>query len=177
MTSLELLSNKTTPKPYSPSNSSLVKQNFNFDIQVAALGSKQRSEIEQFIKQDFLKSYQAKVSVTMPHFLTLCNGTYKAALGIRSGQEDLFIEQYLFGDDDKYEQHLQAAVKINPTGVDINYCLAEFYLEQDQYEKAKEHLLLAQAPPQRINRASADKFRQQEVLVLLAKVNKSIAKH
>ena len=66
---------------------------------------------------------------------------------------------------------------MNPTGIDINYFLAEFYLEQDQYEKAKEHLLLAQAAPQRVNRASADKFRQQEVLVLLAKVNKSIAKH
>ncbi|MBA6288506.1 tetratricopeptide repeat protein [Colwellia sp. MB3u-4] len=82
-----------------------------------------------------------------------------------------------FGDDDKSEQHLKAAVKMNPTGIDINYFLAEFYLEQDQYEKAKEHLLLAQAAPQRVNRASADKFRQQEVLVLLAKVNKSIAKN
>jgi len=103
----EPLSNKTTPKPYSPSTHSpnnnslvkqtLVKQKFNFDIQVAALGSKQRSEIEQFIKQGFIKSYQAKVSVTMPHLLALCNGTYKAALGIRSGQDDLFIEQYLSG--------------------------------------------------------------------------------
>ncbi|MBA6328521.1 tetratricopeptide repeat protein [Colwellia sp. MB02u-6] len=82
-----------------------------------------------------------------------------------------------FGDNDKSEQHLKAAVKMNPTGIDINYFLAEFYLEQDQYEKAKEHLLLAQAAPQRVNRASADKFRQQEVLVLLAKVNESIAKH
>ncbi|MBA6328520.1 thermostable hemolysin [Colwellia sp. MB02u-6] len=107
LTSPEPLSNKTTPKPYSPSthsasahltsNNSLVKQKFNFDIQVAALGSKQRSEIEQFIKQGFFKSYQAKVSVTMPHLLALCNGTYKAALGIRSGQDNLFIEQYLFG--------------------------------------------------------------------------------
>lgn len=79
------------------SKGSLGKQKFNFDIQVAAIGSKQRSEIEHFIQQGFLNSYQAKVSVTMPHLLALCNGTYKAALGIRNGQDDLFIEQYLTG--------------------------------------------------------------------------------
>jgi hypothetical protein len=33
----------------------------------------------------------------MPHLLALCNGTYKAALGIRSGEGDLFIEQYISG--------------------------------------------------------------------------------
>jgi len=33
----------------------------------------------------------------MPHLLALCNGTYKAALGIRNGQDELFIEQYLAG--------------------------------------------------------------------------------
>jgi len=87
-----LSSNKLTS-----SNNTQRKNKFNFDIQVAALAGEQRSEIEQFIKQGFLKSYQAKVSVTMPHLLALCNGTYKAALGIRSGQDDLFIEQYLSG--------------------------------------------------------------------------------
>jgi hypothetical protein len=73
------------------------KTKFNFDIQVAAIKSEQRNEIEQFIKKGFSKSYQAKVSVTMPHLLALCNGTYKAALGIRSGEDDLFIEQYISG--------------------------------------------------------------------------------
>jgi hypothetical protein len=86
----EVLSTKHT------SNKKLLgKAKFNFNIQVAVLGSEQRNEIDQFIKQGFSKSYQAKVSVTMPHLLALCNGTYKAALGIRSGEDDLFIEQYL----------------------------------------------------------------------------------
>ncbi|MBA6232141.1 MULTISPECIES: tetratricopeptide repeat protein [unclassified Colwellia] len=82
-----------------------------------------------------------------------------------------------FGDEDKSEEHLRAAVKMNPKGIDIHYFLAEFYLEQDEYVKAKEHLLLAQAAPQRPNRVSADKFRQQEVLALLNQVNKSLASH
>jgi hypothetical protein len=88
----EALSNKFT------SNKSLIdKTTFNFEIQVAALESKKRNEIEHFIKQGFIKSYQAKISVTMPHLLALCNGTYKAALGIRSGKDNLFIEQYFSG--------------------------------------------------------------------------------
>lgn len=82
-----------------------------------------------------------------------------------------------FGDDDKSEEHLKAAVKLNPTGIDVNYFLAEFYLEQDKYQQAKEHLLLAQVAPQRVNRASADQFRQQEVLLLLDQVNKRLARH
>lgn len=87
-----MLSNKKTSN-----KNPLGKTTFNFDIQVAGLKSEQRNEIEQFIKKGFSKSYQAKVSVTMPHLLALCNGTYKAALGIRSGNDDLFIEQYISG--------------------------------------------------------------------------------
>jgi hypothetical protein len=87
-----ILSNKlTSTKP------SLDKTTFNFDIQVVAMESIQRNEIEHFIKQGFLKNYQAKISVTMPHLLSLCNGKYKAALGIRRGKDNLFIEQYISG--------------------------------------------------------------------------------
>jgi tetratricopeptide (TPR) repeat protein len=82
-----------------------------------------------------------------------------------------------FGDEDKSQEHLNTAVKMNPKGLDINYFLAEFYLEKNKYKKAKEHLLLAKVAPQRINRESADKFRQQEVSALLAQVNKRLAKN
>jgi tetratricopeptide (TPR) repeat protein len=82
-----------------------------------------------------------------------------------------------FGDEDKSKEHLNTAVKMNPEGLDINYFLAEFYIEQNKYEKAKEHLLLAKIAPQRINRESADKFRQQEVSFLLDQVNKSLMKN
>jgi hypothetical protein len=92
-TSTEIFQGYSTK--YTPNKYYLNKQKFNFDIQLATLGGTQRKEIEQFIKQGFSKSYEAKVSVSMPHLLALRNGTYKAALGIRSGKEDLFIEQYL----------------------------------------------------------------------------------
>jgi tetratricopeptide (TPR) repeat protein len=82
-----------------------------------------------------------------------------------------------FGDEDKSKEHLNTAVKMNPEGLDINYFLAEFYIEQSEYEKAKKHLLLAKIAPQRINRESADKFRQQEVSVLLDQVDKNLTKY
>jgi hypothetical protein len=95
--SSEPVSNNYSSRKYAVNNHILAKSKFNFAIQVAGVEDKQRSEIEQFIKQGFFKSYQAKISVTMPHLFALCNGTYKAALGIRSGKHDLFIEQYLSG--------------------------------------------------------------------------------
>ena len=79
-----------------------------------------------------------------------------------------------FGDEDKSKEHLNTALKMNPEGLDINYFLAEFYIEQNEYEKAKEHLVIASSASARQNRKNADKFRQQEVSVLLDQVNKSI---
>jgi len=76
---------------------SLIDKQLNFEIQLAPLGSKQRNEIEAFIKQGFSKAYGAKISITTPYLLALSNGKYKAALGIRNGHDDLFIEQYLSG--------------------------------------------------------------------------------
>lgn len=75
----------------------LIAKQLNFDIQLAPIGSKSRNEIEAFIKQGFAKAYDAKISITTPHLLALSNGNYKAALGIRSGHEKLFLEQYLSG--------------------------------------------------------------------------------
>ncbi|OUR60704.1 hypothetical protein A9Q74_12075 [Colwellia sp. 39_35_sub15_T18] len=75
----------------------LIEQKLNFDIQLAPVGSKHRNEIEAFIKQGFAKAYGAKISITTPHLLALSNGNYKAALGIRSGHDELFVEQYLSG--------------------------------------------------------------------------------
>ena len=74
---------------------SLIEKQLNFDIQLAPISSKNRNEIEAFIKQGFSKAYDAKISITTPYLLALSNGSYKAALGIRSGDEKLFLEQYL----------------------------------------------------------------------------------
>jgi len=72
----------------------LIEKQLNFDIQLASKGSKHRDEIEAFIKQGFAKAYDAKISISTPYLLALSNGNFKAALGIRCGREDLFLEQY-----------------------------------------------------------------------------------
>ncbi len=82
-----------------------------------------------------------------------------------------------FGDEDESEKHLKTALKMNPTGIDVNYFLAELYLEQKEYKKAKEHLMAASSAPARPNRQDADEFRQLEVDTLLVQVNKKLKKH
>ncbi len=66
-----------------------------FDIQLTPLGGRKRNDIEAFIKQGFAKAYDAKISITAPYLLSLSNGNFKAALGFRPGQDNLFLEQYL----------------------------------------------------------------------------------
>jgi len=75
----------------------LIEKKLGFDIQLASVGSMHRNEIEAFIKQGFAKTYDAKISISTPYLLALSNGNFKAALGIRCGREDLFVEQYLSG--------------------------------------------------------------------------------
>jgi len=67
----------------------------SFDIDVFGKGCTDRNQAEQFIKQGYQKAYSAKISVSMPQILTVKNGNFKAALGIRSAIAPLFIEQYL----------------------------------------------------------------------------------
>lgn len=79
-----------------------------------------------------------------------------------------------FGDDDESEKHLKTALEMNPTGIDVNYFLAQFYIEQDEYQKAKEHLITASTAPARPNRQNADEFRKIEINTLLTEVNKEL---
>ncbi len=99
MTMINLTSNSQTQPEVSlrRDKGTLIEKQLNFDIQLASIGSKKRNEIEVFIKQGFTKAYDAKISITTPHLLALSNGNYKAALGIRSGHDNLFLEQYLSG--------------------------------------------------------------------------------
>jgi len=79
-----------------------------------------------------------------------------------------------FGDDDESEKHLKTALEMNPTGIDVNYFLAQFYIEQDDYTKAKQHLISASLAPARPGRQDADAFRHDEINALLLEVNKEI---
>lgn len=76
-----------------------------------------------------------------------------------------------FGSDKKARSHLSKALAINPDGVDPNYFMAEFMLDEGEYQLAREHLLKALAAPQRPGRELADAGRREEVNQMLAKVD------
>ena len=74
-----------------------------------------------------------------------------------------------FGDDKKARKHLEAALKLNPTGIDPNFFYAEFLLDKGETALAIKHLKLAQAAPARPGREVADAGRGQEIMALLSK--------
>lgn len=61
------------------------------------LNSPERSEVEQFIRQQFQRYHQAEVRYFMPLLLSLrCAGKLSAAVGLNSAANaPLFLEQYL----------------------------------------------------------------------------------
>lgn len=81
-----------------------------------------------------------------------------------------------FGDDDDARILLEKAISINPAGIDPNYFYAEFLFDKREYEKAKQHLLIALDAPSRQERPLADKSRRAEVNSLLVKVETKIKK-
>ncbi len=79
-----------------------------------------------------------------------------------------------FGDDDKAKDMLEKAVKINPNGIDANYFYADFLMNQDEYNAARQHLLKAKAAPTRPARPIADKGRKHEIVAMLHEVNEEL---
>ncbi len=77
-----------------------------------------------------------------------------------------------FGSNKKARKYLEKAIALNPDGIDSNFFYGEFLYETgkfDQAAKVLEHALEA-APRQ--HRPIADSGRREEIMVLLAKVNK-----
>lgn len=74
-----------------------------------------------------------------------------------------------FGDDDKAEDLLKAALKLNPGGIDPNYFYAEYLFDEDRHVEAIPFLDKALAAAPRPNRELADEGRRAEVEALLAR--------
>jgi tetratricopeptide (TPR) repeat protein len=68
-----------------------------------------------------------------------------------------------FGDDDKAEELLKQALKLNPDGIDTNYFYADFLIAEHEYAAARTYLLKAQQAAPRPGRTLADSGRQQEI--------------
>lgn len=79
-----------------------------------------------------------------------------------------------FGDNDTADKLFKQALAFNKKGIDTNYLYGEFLYDEREYEQAKAHLLVAQAAGIRDTRAKADKYRQQAISSLLAKVDKKL---
>lgn len=77
-----------------------------------------------------------------------------------------------FGNKDKAKAMLEKALELNPNGIDSNYFYADYLVDQKQHAEAKEYALKAQQAPARPDRPVADKGRQAEISVLLAKIKK-----
>lgn len=74
-----------------------------------------------------------------------------------------------FGNDDKAEEHLKAALAISPNGMDTNYWYGAYLLDDGQYDAAIPYLEKALAAPDRPNRKIADAGRRIEIKDALAK--------
>lgn len=79
-----------------------------------------------------------------------------------------------FGDDKKARELLEKAIAINPAGIDSNYFYADYWLEQGEYQKAKQYFDKALQAPARPNRPLADAGRRQEIQAKLAQVDKKL---
>lgn len=78
-----------------------------------------------------------------------------------------------FGSDEKAEQHLKAALAINPNGMDTNYWYGAFLLDDGRTAEAVPVLEKAAAAPVRANRKVADQGRLQEIKDALSKAQAS----
>jgi tetratricopeptide (TPR) repeat protein len=78
-----------------------------------------------------------------------------------------------YGDDDLAEQHLKAALAINPNGMDTNYWYGAFLLDDGRSDDAAVYLKKALAAPDRADRKVADAGRRMEIKTALAEATKS----
>ena len=82
-----------------------------------------------------------------------------------------------FGNDELAEQHLKAALEINPNGMVTNYWYGEFLLDVGRATEAATYLNRALKAPIRPERKVADEGRRKEIEAALAKAQaKSKAK-
>lgn len=73
-----------------------------------------------------------------------------------------------YGSDEKAEQHLKAALAINPNGMDTNYWYGMFLLDDNRASEAVPYLKKAVAAPDRGDRKVADEGRRKEAQTALS---------
>lgn len=79
-----------------------------------------------------------------------------------------------FGDKDKAEKNLKAALDINPDGIDPNFFYGDYLVNQKKYQEAIPVLEKALGAPDRPQRILADEGRRHEIRAALATARKKI---
>lgn len=79
-----------------------------------------------------------------------------------------------FGDEDKADQLLRQALKVNPEGIDSLYFWGDHLLRQGHYAEAKAALEKAKQAAPRPGRELADSGRKGEIDQLLLEVNRKL---
>ncbi|MGN7438749.1 MAG: tetratricopeptide repeat protein [Alcanivorax sp.] len=75
-----------------------------------------------------------------------------------------------FGDDEKAEEYLKKALKMNPNGIDPNYFYGDFLAQDGREKEARVYLERALQAADRPSRPLADAGRRQEIKAALAKL-------
>jgi len=78
-----------------------------------------------------------------------------------------------FGDRDQALAYLEKAIALAPEGIDPNFFLGDYWLEQGEVERARPYLLKALEAPDRPGRPLADKGRREEARRALAALDES----
>ena len=116
------------------------------------------------------KSYEAAIAIDGD----VLNGSAYTSLGVLYSKVPGW--PIGFGSDKKAMEFLQKGLEKNPDGIDSNYFFAEFlYEEEEDYPKAKQYLLKAQAAAPRIDRPKADAGRHKEIAALMLEVEEELA--
>lgn len=68
-----------------------------------------------------------------------------------------------YGDDDQARQYLEAAVLLYPNGLDSNYFMGDYWLEEGEYDKALPYLEKAERAPVRPYQYLSDMKIKEEV--------------
>lgn len=79
-----------------------------------------------------------------------------------------------FGSDETAKEMLLLALSINPRGIDPNYFYGELLYDKGRYTEALKYLNIARDADPRPDRQLADKGRQEEISVLLAKIEQKL---
>ena len=77
-----------------------------------------------------------------------------------------------YGDNSKAKEMLQAALKINPNGIDANYYYGDFLLSNNELSEAEYYFEKAATTPIRPDQSYADYRLKQEAKIALIKTKK-----